>query len=104
MIYRAVIRDLRRCLYEYSSAVSYRPSLKTAMAAGACTRICMNECIVRANSTVLIKITIDRCIARSSGVDIYLQYVKANQAWHDSIFIKYYNETKLEQVWRNWTN
>jgi len=79
MIYRAVIRDLRRCLYKYPSAVSYWPSLKTAMAAGACTRICMNECITRANSTVLIKITIDS-VARSSGVDIYLQYVEANQA------------------------
>jgi len=74
---------IRRCLYEYPERAAlfrYRPSLKTAMAAGACTRICMNGRIVRANSTVLIRITIDSAARSSAGVDIYLQYVEANQA------------------------
>lgn len=83
-------------------AVSYRPSLKTAMAAGACTRICMNGRIVRVNSTVLIRITIDSAARSSAGVDIYLQYVEVNQAWRNLIFIEYTIVKLAEQDWEKW--
>lgn len=64
MIYRGVIR---RFIYTSCTELRFvaRPPLKTAMTAGACARICMNERIVRAYSTVLIRITIDPCSARS---------------------------------------
>lgn len=40
------------------------------MTAGACARICINERIVRAYSSVLIRITIDRCEATRSTESI----------------------------------
>lgn len=80
MIYRAVIRDLRRCSYECSSAISYRPPLKTAIAADACARICMNERIVRANSTVLIRITIDSALPAAPPESISACNISENSA------------------------